>query len=179
MEEMEKNKKAVDKSKEEEIKNRILELKTKAIKNLKKRNIKETEEERNKEEIKNRIENFFFKSQKKKQEIERENMFKNEKNCMKRSELENKLSRIEKVKEAELELEREKMEQNCKRLEEFQEQKQITMQKKRVIAIEVANQRKCSLEKFEDFLNKNIDITVYFFKKLLKILKFEFIPFKD
>jgi len=57
-------------------------------------------------------------------------------------------------------LEKEKIEEKSKTHGEFHEQKLFIGNKKRVLAIEIADQRKKTLEKFEGFMNKNKDITV-------------------
>jgi len=160
MEDIEKYKKSVDEKRDEEIKNRIHDLNLKSVKSRESRNILEKQDEKKTDNVVYRIMQYYFKSQKKKEEKERENMFKSENNCMKRSEMELKIKRIENVKELERLMERDKIEEKSKTLEEFHDHRLLVANKKRVLAIEIANQRKMKLEKLEEIMNRNKDITV-------------------
>jgi len=160
MEDIDRNKQMVDKNREDEIKIRTLDLKMKSHNSLQSRIKLGKEEEKKNEFVVYRINNFYYKSQKKKEESEREHMFKNESNTLKRNVVEQKIRRIEKVKEVQRLLEKEKIEEVSKKFANFHNQKLLSLNKKRLLAIEIANQRKNTLDKFDDFMNRNKDITV-------------------
>ncbi len=170
MDDIEKNKKFVDKQRDEEIKNRILELKMKSVKTLQSRIQLEKQDDKKREIAADRINIYYHKSQKKKEEKEREQMFINEKHTLKRNDWEQKVKRIENIKEVERLIEKEKIGEIYKKLEEFQDMKLSISNKKRILSIETANQRKIALNKFDNFMNKNKEITVInYTKNYLKI----------
>lgn len=160
MDEIEKFKKKMDQSREIEIKSRNEELKTKSMKNSQNRNLKEMITDKQRLMMINRMKNFFFKSQQKKELTERELMMKYEVNAQNRTEKETNLRHIQKMKENERMDAYRRIQDIYKKYEEFQDQRLFISNKKKILAIEVANQRKLTLEKFEDFMNKNKDITV-------------------
>ncbi len=163
MDDIEINKKNVDEKRQEEIRIRISELKLKSLKSGESRSILVKQEEIKGENAIFRINKHYLQTQKIKEEKEREIMFWSEKNCMKRSETELKIKRIKNVKEIERLVEKEKIEEKSKTLEEFHDHKLLLANKKRVLAIEIANSRKMTLEKLDEFMNRNKDITVIFY----------------
>jgi len=160
MEEIDYKKRIVDLKKDEEIKIKNNELKMKANKTFLNRSILDIEDDKKKDNVVSRINNFFMKTQKKKEEKEREQMFISENNLLKRNDFEKKIKRIETSKEIQRMIEREKLEETYRKLDEFKEQRMLIGEKKRILSIEIANHRKSTLEKFQDFMNKNKDVTV-------------------
>jgi hypothetical protein len=160
MREIENHKKLIDKNKEEEIKERINELNTKSLKT------KETRlkiDDQNAEEnnfTMLRIKNFMNKSNRKKENIEREVMFNNEKNEQKRNSVELKIKRNEYIKEIERKKALEKIYDDYRKFDYFKTQKTIDNNKKRILSIECSNQRRNTLEKLEDLINKYKQINV-------------------
>lgn len=155
-------KKLVDKLKEEEIKHKMSELKIKELKSTQVREFKEKLDTKKRESVVEKIKEVSFKVKTHKEVKERELMFKNEKNTLKRSETMMNLERIENVKEYVNHQQREKIEEKYYKTNSFNEQKAFIMAQKRFLSIDTSNKRQIILNQFED-LTKEPAIEVLFF----------------
>ena len=160
MKEIEKQKQLFDKQKDNEIKERIKELNIKSIKTKESREQIQNEITKENHFTMLRIKNFVNKYDRKKEEIERENMFNCEKHEQKRNEVELKIKRNENVKEIERRKALEKIFEDYKKSEDFKSQKIVNSNKKRIISIELSNQRKNTLDKLDALINKYKEISV-------------------
>ena len=172
MDDLEKQKKILEKIREEEINNRKNEFVMKSMKNLHLRNLKEKRDEKKIDSTVIRINEFFYKNRNKKQFIEQELMFKNETNSLKRVEKQMKIRRIENIKEYEINKEREKLEENYKKFEDFHNQKSFFSKHKRYLSLEISKQRKSIVDKFNEYIDRNKEITVNLFLKFKNFLFF-------
>lgn len=147
---IENHKKLVDKLKEEEIKQKINELKIKEQKSGQVRELKEKNDNQKRESVVEKINEVSFKVKIQKEVKEKELMFKSEKNSLKRSETMMNVRRIENAKEYENFKNREKIEEKYFKTNTFKEQKSIIMTQKRFLSIDTSNKRQIILSQFED-----------------------------
>ncbi len=144
------HKKLVDKLKEEEIKQKINELKIKEQKSGKVREQKEQLEIVKRESVVEKINEVGFKVKIQKEAKERHLMFKSEKNSLKRSETIMNVRRIENIQEYENYKQREKIEEKNQKTNSFKEQKSFIMTQKRFLSVDTSNKRQIVLSQFED-----------------------------
>lgn len=160
MQELEKKKTLFDQIKDNEIKERIMDINIKSNKTKQSRELIKQEIAKEGEFTMKKIHNFFNKSSKKKELIEREQMFKCEINEQKRNVVELKNKRNDVIREIERKKALGKIHEDCKKSEDFKTQKIINSNKKRILAIELSNQRKLTLDKLDELLNKYKEISV-------------------
>ena len=147
--EVEVQKKIVDKLKDEEIKQKINELKMRERKTFKAREIKEKIENFKRDNLVDKINGVDYKIQIQKETKERELMFINEKNSLKRSETFMNIQRIDNFKEYDTEKKREQIEYKYQRLYNIKQQKSIILSHKRYLSQDTSKKRLMILNQFE------------------------------
>jgi len=160
MEDMEKQKKIIEKMKEEDMVQRQIEAKNRELKLIQAREEKERLDNLKKDFVVAKISETEFKIKRMREAKEIESMQKNEKNILMRTEKEMNIKRIENMKEFERQKQLEKLEENYRKAEEFRDQKNIIAEKKKEINMEIALQKKIMVGKLENYLAKNKEITV-------------------
>jgi len=160
MAEMEKHKKIFDQEKENKLKEKNLELQQKSLKIIEIGKLRQ--EEINQKAILTmyKIQSFFDKSERKRESIERENMYNNERLQKKRFDVESKNKRIDYLKEIERQRAIENIQESYKKSEIFLDQKNFLSQKKKILSIEYSNKRKDALDKFEKYMAKYREVNV-------------------
>jgi hypothetical protein len=159
--EMDNQKKLMDKIKDEEIKKKMIELKIKEKKNNEKRDSLEKEDDEKRDYTIFKINKKYYKFNRYKEEKERDLMFKNELNMLKRSEALINFKRIENIIEYENHRKREKIEDKYKRSQSFLEQKEMILSNKRFLSIDTSSKRQIILKQF-DRIDKDPLIEVLF-----------------
>jgi hypothetical protein len=163
MKEKENQKKINDYNREREIKEKLNELNYKSLKTQESRNKIQDEIFKENDSTMNRMKNIINKSNKNRENIEKEKMFNYEKNFQKRNDVELNIKRNENKKEIERKKALENIFEKHKKFEDLISQKIINSDKKRILSIEFSNERKNTLEKLDDFINRYKEINVNFF----------------
>ena len=160
MEENEKQKKILDKEKENKIREMNLEIQAKSIKTEHIRNLIEQEIITKNNLTMYKIENFYYKSQKKKEHSERDLMRSSENLVKKKmnADLKNKIN--DKLREMERQRAMETIKENNAKAENFLETKNYLSQQKKILSIELSNDRQKKLEELEILMRKYKEITV-------------------
>lgn len=96
----------------------------------------------------------------KQQSIERNLMFKNEKEHIKRKNKEQVLERISNIQEYNNDINKRKIDEKMERAEEFKQQKQLFSMKKKKMAEDISKQKNDILTKFEKLCKKSTGVTV-------------------
>lgn len=96
----------------------------------------------------------------KRESIEKELMFKHEKEFIKRKNKEIVLERLSNIQEYNKELNKRKIEDKIIRAEEFKSQKMMISMKKKKMAEDISKQKNEILSKFEKLVKKNTGVTV-------------------
>ena len=99
--------------------------------------------------------------------IERNLMFKNEKENIKRKNKEHVLERLSNIQEYNNDLNKRKIEEKMTRAEDFKNQKLMFAAKKRKMAEDIAKQKNDVLTKFERLVKKSSGVTVSFNKNII------------
>lgn len=160
MEEMEKQKKIMEKMREEELVQRQIEVKNRELKLIQTRQEKERIDNFKKDSVVAKINETDYKIENLRQAKEVELLQKNEKNILRRTEKEMNIKRIENMKEYERQKQLEKLDEEYRKAEEFRHQKLLIAEKKKEINMQIAIQKKNMVKKLEEYLAKNKEITV-------------------
>jgi hypothetical protein len=161
--EMERQKKLLEKQKEEELQRKVIEAKNRELKIIHTREEKEKLDNLKKEYVIDKISQTEQKIKIMKEIKEIELMQKNETNILRRTEREMNIKRIENVKEYERQIAMQRLEKNYDKADQFKEQKFFIGEKKKEINMEIAMKKKEMAYKLETYIRKNSDVKVNLF----------------
>jgi trichohyalin len=172
MEEVEKQKKIMEKIREEELIQRQIEVKNRELKIIQCRQEKERIDNYKKDAVIAKINETELKIQNMQQAKEAEIMHIHEKNILHRTEKEMNIKRIENMKEYERQKQIERLDEEYRKAEEFRQQKFLIAAEKKEINMQIAIQKKNMVNKLEVYIGKNKEITVKIKKQNNFYLKF-------